>query len=281
MLRRILTVLGCLAVAIAVVVTTGSSNGTSGGAKTFKMAFDNAFGVTQGGDLRMGGVKAGKTTGFTISNGPECQDTSTKGIKRTCAIVTAQITTQGFQSIRANAHCDIRQQSLIGEYYVDCQPGNSPHLLKSGATLSAKQTTSTIPADLVGDVMRLPYRDRLRLIIAELGTGLAGRPQDIPELLHKAHPGLRETDKVLRILAGQDTIIKNFISNSNTVVRQLDVNKADLQAWIKEAGTTAQISATRRGAIAAGFQRLPTFLDELRTNMSRLGELTDAQTPLL
>src|SRR5206468_2134140 len=50
---------------------------------------------------------------------------------------------------------------------------------------------------------------------------------------------------------------------------------------IKEAGTPAQISATRRGAIAAGFQRLPTFLDELRTNMSRLGELTDAQTPLL
>jgi len=51
--------------------------------------------------------------------------------------------------------------------------------------------------------------------------------------------------------------------------------------WIRNAGRTAEISATRRGAIAAGFQRLPTFLDELKPTMARLGELTDAQTPLL
>jgi ABC-type transporter Mla subunit MlaD len=283
-IRRIATVLLVIAGSIAVLVTTGgkiSETGKGAGAKEFKIAFDNAFGLTEGGDLRVGGVKAGTTKTFDLSNGPECQDTQTKGIKRACAIVSAEITEPGFQSFRSDATCAIRQQSLIGEYYVDCQPGVARTELKRGGMIVAKKTQSTIPADLVADVMRRPYRDRLRLIIAELGTGLAGRPQDISELLHKAHPGLRETDKVLRILANQDTVIKNFISNSNTVVRQLDQRKSDLQNWIREAGTTANISASRRTAIAAGFQRLPATLDGLRGTMARLGQFTDAQTPLL
>ena len=92
-----------------------------------------------------------------------------------------------------------RPQSLIGEYYVDCQPGNAEQKLPSDGkgTVPVEQTSSTIPADLVHNVMRRPYRERLRLIIAELGTGLAGRPEDLHEVLRRAHPGLRETSKVL------------------------------------------------------------------------------------
>ena len=195
--------------------------------------------------------------------------------------MTAKITEPGFTSFREDSSCAIRQQSLIGEYYVDCQPGSSKKALPADAVIPDTRTASTIPTDLVNNVLRRPYRDRLRLIIAELGTGLAGRPDDLAMLLHQAHPGLRATDRTLRILANQTTIIKNFISDSDTVVAQLERKKRDVARWIKTAGRTAEISATRRGAIAAGFQKLPTFLDELRPTMARLGELTDAQTPLL
>ena len=47
------------------------------------------------------------------------------GPPRTCAVVEAKITEPGFESFRADASCNIRQQSLIGEYFVDCQPGSS------------------------------------------------------------------------------------------------------------------------------------------------------------
>src|SRR3954454_9917933 len=191
------------------------------------------------------------------------------------------MTEDGFKDFKTDAHCDIRQQSLIGEYYVDCQPGHNEQSLDSGSTIPVSQTTSTIPPDLVADVMRRPYRDRLRLIIAELGTGLAGRPQDIQELLQRAHPGLRETRKVLHILGDQHKIITNFISDSNVVVRELDQKKRDVARFLVEGSKAADVSASRRAAIAAGFQRLPTFLDELNGTMARLEDLTDAQTPLL
>jgi phospholipid/cholesterol/gamma-HCH transport system substrate-binding protein len=281
-MRRIATVAIMLAAIGFAVLLTGARSQREASGVTFKIAFDNAFGITEGGDLRVGGVKAGKMVRFDVSSGKECQGaTPTDGPPRTCAIVESIITQDGFKDFRTDAHCDIRQQSLIGEYYVDCQPGHNPQALKDGATIPDTNTTSTIPPDLVGDILRRPYRDRLRLIIAELGTGLAGRPQDVSELLHKAHPGLRQTDKVLKILGNQRTTIRNFISDSNTVVRELDKKKRDLQDWLVQASRAADVSASRSSAIAAGFQRLPTFLDELNGTMARLEGLTDAQTPLL
>jgi ABC-type transporter Mla subunit MlaD len=279
---RRLTTIAFVLCACAIVVVLAGAGGKSESGKTIKIAFSNAFGITEGGDLRVGGVIAGSTDKFDVSKGPECQlGNPNRQPRRVCAIVTAKVTEPGFASFRKDATCDIRQQSLIGEYYVDCQPGSSKETLPSNAIIPDTRTSSTIPTDLVNNILRRPYRDRLRLIIAELGTGLAGRPDDVAKLLKQAHPGLRETDRTLKILASQTRIIKNFISNSDVVVAELHRKENDVARWIRTAGRTAEISATRRAAIAAGFQRLPTFLDELRPTMVALGQLTDAQTPLL
>ena len=282
MIRRLLAGLLVIGACAAAVVMAGAANDETAKGKTVMIAFDNAFGLSEGGDLRVGGVNAGSTKKFEVSKGPECQGaTPGDGPARACALVESVITEPGFKSFRADARCDVRQQSLIGEYYVDCQPGDDPKPLEDGKIIPVTRTTSTIPVDLVNNVMRRPYKDRLRLIIAELGTGLAGRPQDLSEVLRRAHPGLRETSKVLRILANQEQVLKDFITDSRVVVEELDAKKSELARWVDEAGTTAEISASRRDDIARGFERLPRFLDELRPTMASLEDLTDAQTPLL
>jgi hypothetical protein len=100
-------------------------------------------------------------------------------------------------------------------------------------------------------------------------------------VLRKVHPGLRETSKTLGILERQTDTIKNFISDSDAVVAELERNKKEVARWVDSAENISRISASRRGQIAAGFQRLPRFLDELQPTMVRLGQLTDAQSPLL
>ena len=282
MIRRIASVAVLLAFCAAAIVLTGADE--EKGKRTIKIPFDNAFGLTEGGDVRVGGVTAGVTKKFDISKGPECQ--SKRSAKtadvgpRTCAVVDVQINKPGFNSFRADASCDIRQQSLIGEYFVDCQPGTSKQELVAN-TIPIDQTTSTIPLDLIQNVMRRPYRERFRLIIAELGTGLAGRPEDLANVLRKAHPGLRETTQTLEILEGQTDVIRDFIDDSDAVVAELEENKREVARWIDSAENISRISASRRGDIAAGFRRLPRFLEELEPTMTRLGDLTEAQTPLL
>jgi virulence factor Mce-like protein len=267
-MRRVASALVVIAALGAAVVLMGAKSG-GGQSKTIKIAFDNAFGLTSGGDLKIGGVKAGKTTGFSVSNSYPPK-----------AIVTAKITQPGFTSFRKDASCRIRPQSLIGEYYVDCQPGTSKQPLPND-TVPVSQTQSTIPQDLLQDVMRRPYRERLRLIINELGTGLAGRPQDLNDVIRRADPGLQQTSRVLKILGNQNKVIQNFIVNSDTVMRQLAARKRDVARFIVEADKTSSITASRSQAFQAQWHKLPAFLAGLQPTMAKLGNLADQQTPLL
>jgi ABC-type transporter Mla subunit MlaD len=270
--RRLLAFGVVVAVLAAAFVLTGASEKDKG--RSYRIVLDNAFGLVEGGDFRVGGVRAGKTTAFDIKkrrgHHPE-------------AVVTAEISQPGFDDFREDASCEVKPQSLIGEYYVDCQPGSSPKRLPTDGkgTVPVRQTASTIPTDLVNNIMRRPYRERLRFIINELGTGLAGRPQDLQAVLKRAHPGLRETTRVLRILGDQNRVIENFIRDSDTVIGELNGNRRDVVRWVQEAGDASEISATRSQAIREGFRRLPTFLAELRPTMARLEDLIDAQSPLL
>ena len=271
-MRRVLTGILLVAMAVGAAVLTGASDTKPAGGKTFKMQFDNAFGLTSGGDLKVGGVRAGSTTGFDLKKIAD---------GRYVAEVEGQITEAGVGALRKDASCEIRPQSLIGEYFIDCQPGSSSERLQDGGVIPVKQTSSTVPPDLMQNVMRRPYRERFRLILAELGTGLAGRPQDLAEVLQRAHPGLRETSKVLRILGNQNEVIKNFITDSDTVVADLEAKKRDVARWVKSAGRTAEISATRQAALREQWRQFPRFLGELEPTMEELGKLADEQTPLL
>jgi len=90
-----------------------------------------------------------------------------------------------------------------------------------------------------------------------------------------------ETDKVLKVLARQNQVLKDLTTNADTVIGDLAGNRRDVGRFVKEAEDVATASAERRADIAAGLQRLPTFLRELRPTMAELGATADASTPYL
>ncbi|MGH2761167.1 MAG: MlaD family protein [Thermoleophilaceae bacterium] len=268
-MRRAVVIAALLAVCGAAVAVGATGDDGSKGT-TYEIVFDNAFGLTEGGDFKIAGVRAGETSSFRIV-----------GQGRPLAVVEAKVSEPGLADLREDASCEIRPQSLIGEYFVDCQPGTSDRKLPDGGRVPVEQTSSTIPIDLVNSILRRPYRERLRLIIGELGAGLAGRPEDLSEALRRAHPGLRETSETLQILGRQTDTIEQFIVDADRVIEELEARKQDVSRFVREAGRTAEISASRRTDLAETFRRLPAFLDELEPYMGRLGDLTRAQTPLL
>ena len=271
-MRRALSILVVLGAGVAAFMFGGASNEDSE-TPTYKIQFDNAFGLVEQGDFRIGGVRAGVTSAFEV----------VKVDGRAVAEVAAEVSEPGFADLREDASCEIKPQSLIGEYYVDCQPGKSPERLPTDGTglVPLEQNFSTIPPDLVNDIMRRPVRERLRLILSELGTGLAGRPEDLAEALERAHPGLRETSRVLRILGDQNAVIERFIRDADTVVNELEQNKKDVARWVTASADAAEVSASRSAELQETFAKLPTFLDEMRPTMRALGNTADQQTPLL
>ena len=268
MSRRVLATLALVAVCAAAVLLTAAGGGGGEGTR-YRIIFDNAFGIVEGADFKVAGVRAGSVTRFDLAEGFPPR-----------ALVEVEVKEPGLRSLRADARCEVRPQSLIGEYFVDCQPGRSERQLRDG-TVPVEQTAGTIPLDLVNTVLREPQRERLPLILNALGAGLAGRPDDVREVLARAHPGLRETEQTLEILGRQEATIERFVADADTVLAALERKKQDVRRFVREAGETAEVSATRRDELARTFDRLPVFLDELEPTMARLGELAEAQTPVL
>ena len=239
--------------------------------------FDNASTLVSDEDVKIAGAPVGVISDMDVT--PD---------KR--AAVTLRIDDEGFVPFKEDASCSIRLQGLIGERFVECEPGsaNSARLRKiedgdgkGEHLLPVENTSSPVDLDLLNSIMRLPYRQRFAILISELGTGLAGRGEDLNEVIHRANPALRETDKVLRILAGQNRALARLASNSDRALAPLARERERFAHWIVAANSTGEASAERRTDISRGIDRLPAFLRELRLLMVDLEGLTDQGTPLL
>jgi phospholipid/cholesterol/gamma-HCH transport system substrate-binding protein len=267
-MRRIaLSLCLLLAGAAFFLVAGGASHGTK--KPKYWVEMDNAFGLIKGGDLKVAGVRAGKVIDLKLDK------------KTNHALVQVQVNDTGFGALDTDVFCESRPQSLIGEYFVDCLPGKSGRALKNGTTIPISHTASTVAPDLVNDIMRKPYRERLRIILSELGAGVAGNAQNLNDAIRRLSPALRETDKTLAILARQNKVLGELAKNSDAVVTDLANNRVDVQRWVEEAKNTSVASAERRQDIAAGFRRLPGFLEQLKPAMASLGNLASEQTPAL
>jgi ABC-type transporter Mla subunit MlaD len=268
--RRVLTWLAVAATVLGAVVLTGARDTDTSG-KSYEIVFDNAFGLVKGGDLKIGGVKAGQTTDFRLTEREPYR-----------VIVTGEVSEPGFETLRRDAECAVRQQSLIGEYFVDCELGSPDEpALPDGGRIPVEQTSSTIPPDLINTVMRRPYRERFRLIISELGAGLAGRPEDLNEVIRRAHPALRETTETLAILRRHNELMRDFFADADRVSAAVEPVKEDVAAWAEEAADTSAIQASRSERLARYWNRLPEFLAELEPTMAELSQTASRQVPTL
>jgi len=269
-MRRIASVLTVIAAAVAAAVLSAPGAGGDGGdARRYVVELDNAFGMVLGGDVRVAGVNAGEVVDIDLD-------------ERTLrALVQVEIDERGFGSLREDALCETRPQSPLGEYFLDCDPGTSAREIESGGRIPVERTTSTIPPDLVQNTMRRPYAERFRLVLNEFGAGLAGRPEDLNDAIRRGVPALRQTTRVLAILAEHDRVIRDLVGDADRVIGKLAANRQDVGRFVDEAEDTASASAERADDIALNFQKLPTFVRELRPTMAALGEAAVEQRPVL
>ena len=211
------------------------------------------------------------------------------------AAVVLNISNEGFKDFRADATCTVRPQALIGEKYVDCLPTQPrvegtplpPPLKKvrsgqEGAgdyLLPVQNTSSPVDVDLLGDIQRLPERQRFTLILNELGAGLAGRGSDLSEVIKRANPALQELDRVLGILASENHVLAKLAVDSDKALAPLAKVKGRVADFIKQANTVAQATAATRGSLAQNLKDFPPALKQLGPAMERIQRFAEQTTP--
>ncbi|MEJ7893037.1 MAG: MlaD family protein [Solirubrobacteraceae bacterium] len=263
-------VIGLIAVAAIAGATFALGAGSAKG-KTYKVVLDSAFGLVKGADFKVGGVAVGSISDLDVDR------------KTARALVEVEVSSDsaGFGGLRDSATCTVAPQSLIGEYFVDCQPGKDGELLESGATIPVDRTSSPIPPDLVLNVMRRPIAERFAIIFGELGIGFAARGNDVNETIRRAIPALQTTNDVLALLADKRRTLASLARDSGTVFKVLGERREDVGDFVVEANNAAQATAVRRVELAETFRRFPDFLDQLEPTMRDLGTASRLQAPAL
>lgn len=276
-MRRTAAIAGLLiALGVSFVVTTGFST-SSHPTYLVRAIFDDASFAVQGEDVRVAGANVGTIQSLGVTANKK-------------AAVTLAITEEAFAPFRTNASCAIRPQSLIGEEYVDCNPGTSgapplPKIHRGPGTgsylLPVTRTSSPIDFDIAQDVSSEPVREALAVIIDEFGTALTARGSDLNAVIRRANPALGKTDEVLKILARQNRELAQLATASDIVLRPLARERHQLAGFVTQANVTSVASAQRAADISRSFRLFPSFLRQLRPLMADLGSLADQGTPLM
>lgn len=273
-MRRVAAVLVALAACGALAFALSATGGTDGSYRVDAL-FDNASFLIPGQDVKIAGARAGHVDGVRLAR--------VDGHYR--ARIEMSVDPR-FAPFRSDADCTIQPQSLIGEKFIQCTPGTPAGrpLAARGATpptVPLADTHSPVDLDLVLSTFRRPVNERLALLVGELGTGVAGRGEDLNAIIRRANPALQETDRVLRIVAGDRTRLRALIGGARHVFDALAARRrAAVAAIVRGATVTARV-AGRRSELERTVQGLPELLAQTRPTLVRLGELSDAGTPVL
>jgi ABC-type transporter Mla subunit MlaD len=270
-------------VALVIGALIAASGNNDDGVYRVRAVFDNASFLIPGEDVKVAGVKVGTIHALDLTRDNK-------------AAVVLNIDDPAFHPFRRDATCRVGLQSLIGEQFVECTPTQqrgpgvkpAPPLsqVRSGPgkgeyLLPVSQTTTPVNVDLIANVMRMPQRERFRLIINELGAGLAGNGTELRAALRRANPALQQTDNVISVLAKQNRTIARLVEESDQILGPLAKRRHELGGFIAKAGRTAEATAERGDDLERDLQKLPAFLEKLGPAADDFGGLADQATPAL
>ncbi len=270
-MRRAPLVLIALACAVAAIAWL-AARGSGGSTYHVDVVFDDARGLVPGQLLEIAGGRAGTIQAVTL----------TDGYRR--ARVALDVDAR-FAPFRASATCTIRPQGLIAENYVACNPGASgpplggPH--GQAPTVPVTQTTEPVTLTDLFNMWNVPTRDRLGMLLAELGVASAGRGDDINAILRRANPSLALARRTISILLSQRDQLAAALDATRPVVAQLAAHRAQVRGFVAQSARVTTIVAEHRGALEAAVARLPALLSATRPALAQLDAVATQGTPVL
>ena len=256
-------------IVVAVIATSGS--GASSTAR-FDVIFDDARGLVAGQVVKVAGARAGTIDNVVV----------TPGFK---ARIEASIDRR-FMPFHQDATCTIRPEALVAENYLECDPGSagSPRLRASShypPTVPVTHTTEPVSLLDLFNIFNLPTRERLTVLLNELGIATAGRGQDINQILLRANPTLTLARQAIAILSRQKAQLQTIIDAGNAFTAQQAAGRASLQRFLAGAAGVSAIAAAHRGALADSVRRLPGLLGAARPALQQLDAIAVNGTPVL
>lgn len=222
-------------------------------------------GLRSGSDVRVRGQRIGQVHSVSFKDGAQ-----------------VKLQLPGDFEVYKDATARVRSRSLLGQKYVQIDPGTAAAGDLGQAVLPRDRTTTVVDiVDLV-DTFDDTTRRALHTALLETGTGIAGRGPDINDLIAASPDLLADLNLTGRTLTAEETRLVAFLAAAERLSGRFTGREEQLESLIKQMGDTLLAVATEEGRpLADAVQKLPPTLDALTPALSDLGSAAAVLGPAM
>lgn len=263
-LRKTRTAVAVVAAVLAVTAFAVSQKG-GGEELTVVGMFTDASPVIEGTEVRASGVSVGTVKGIRLENGK--------------ARVELELS-ESVVPLHTDASLKIRPVSLLGEQYIELDPGDPAKPVLSSQIISDKHTSRAVDLQEILNTLDDPTSTSLAALVTGLGEGMHGAGPDAAAAIKALAPAMNRTAKLGTVLDQQNSALTDLIDSVTPVV---DAAAAD-EALDRLVGSTEQSLSTlaaNQEALDATLTQLPATVGKARRTLSRLAGVAKVATPTL
>jgi phospholipid/cholesterol/gamma-HCH transport system substrate-binding protein len=251
---------------VAIALAFVSHKGLPGRPYTYvTAAFDNVpAGLKPTNDVRVRGVRLGQVHHIFFEDGEARVEMQLPG---------------GFDAYK-DATVRIRSRSLLGQKYVQIDPGTAAAGPLDDAVIGKDRTDVVVEIVELPDTLDAPTRRALTTAVRELGGGAAGRGRDLNDVLAASPDMLADLGVTADTLTDEETRLVAFLVAAERLGGRFVGREAQLEALIGQLGQTLGAVAVDGGKpLAQAVDRLPSTLDALTPALRDLGGAATALGP--
>jgi virulence factor Mce-like protein len=252
-----------VALAAAAVVAAALLFGGGGDGYKLQAQFEQAGGLREGFKVRVDGAPVGKIDKLELDS----QD----------RVVATLLIDESAAPVGRDTRATARAADLLGEKFVDLEPGNRDEPAPSGTVIPPSRTALAIELDDVINAVDLPTRQALRTFIAEQGVAYVGRGRDLGATLATLPPALDRAGELLSKLSSDNRALGRLVDESDRVVGEVARERRHFGRLVGAAAGTLETLGDRQAELGATVRKAPATLVAARR---ALDALENAAIPL-
>jgi phospholipid/cholesterol/gamma-HCH transport system substrate-binding protein len=231
----------------------------------------DGFQLVPHSDVRRLGVKVG-----TVRKSLSSPKTGSGGIYEIA------IDDENSKPLHRNAILRLRTKTLVGENYLDLDPGAAPSpVVPDGGKLDETRGDEVVQIDQVLDTLNGPTQRQIRRAVQSSGEALQGNGDNLNRLFTELEPFTRNANNALAVAQKRRKEVAEVLEQTGRVMDAIGSRQAQVQTLATSARRTAEAVSRRDGELRAGLDGLPPLLAQARQTLGLLSGLSRNATPVV
>ncbi|HEX4359567.1 MAG TPA: MlaD family protein [Pseudonocardia sp.] len=184
------------------------------------------------------------------------------------------------QPLRAGTSATVEWRSLLGERYIQLQPGPDGNPVLPNDAMITAGSSQVVVEDILQSLDQ-PTRAHLTSFVQQLNTTMAGHQADFNQTLQAAGPSVQALGAVLNAVGSDGQSIKTVLANLRQVTSVLADRRAGLSGTVLDLNRLTSTAANHERELSDGLGQLPATLDSAKTALDKVPAAADATVPLL